>query len=150
SPAPRQIADVDKLPPAVAGRVLPPASHIQTPPGADSGPGVGYDDAIRSVGQERNLGKRCVSPSHKTRSEGWVDRASRFVTFAGHPTSPFCEQTIVQVVLGTDGRRRGRSPARAKRTTATVLAIEPRARPLELHRRSRPTLVIPGPALPKT
>src|SRR5262249_4447267 len=77
-------ADVDELPPTVPGPVLPPAGHIQGPPGAGSGPRVGNHDTIRSVGQKRDLWVQCVGCRPTTRSSGWAGIVRRFVCWGLH------------------------------------------------------------------
>ena len=67
-----RLPDVDELAPAVAGRVLPPAGHIQIPPGAGSAPGRGDHHAVPAVGQQRDRGRGRVCRGHISGPEARV------------------------------------------------------------------------------
>ncbi len=76
-----RVPDVAELAPAIPGRVLPPARHIQAAPGAASTPGAGDDDAVAAVRQQRDLGGR-VCRGRKSRPEARVQLD--FARQAGH------------------------------------------------------------------
>ena len=65
-----EVADVTELPPAVAGRVLAPAGHVQVPPGADPSPGGGDQNAVAAVGQQGDGGTRRLIRGGLHRSRG--------------------------------------------------------------------------------
>jgi hypothetical protein len=58
-----EVADVEVLSPAVAGRVLAPARHVDPITGAVSAPGLGQHDGIITVRQQADVRRRHVSCS---------------------------------------------------------------------------------------
>jgi hypothetical protein len=82
-----EVADITELPPAVAGRVLAPAGHVQVPPGADPSPGGGDQNAVAAVGQQRDLGVRCVR--RRTPWAGCRGGPNGFAGCGGHLSAPF-------------------------------------------------------------
>jgi len=53
-----EVADVEVLSPAVAGRVLAPARHVDPITGAVSAPGLGQHDGITTVRQQADVRRR--------------------------------------------------------------------------------------------
>ena len=74
-----EVADVEVLSPAVAGRVLAPARHVQPIAGAVSAPGLGQHDAITTVRQQADVRRRHVgcSPAARVPAAGRTGRATR-------------------------------------------------------------------------
>ena len=56
----RPIADVAKLAPAIAGRILAPAGHVETPPCATTGAGGGDHHSIPAVGKQGDGRVQCI------------------------------------------------------------------------------------------
>ena len=65
-----EVADIEVLSPAVAGRVLAPARDVQVIAGAVSAPGLGQHDAITTVRQQADVRRRHVDCSPVARAVG--------------------------------------------------------------------------------
>ncbi len=63
-----EVADVEVLSPAVAGRVLAPARHVEPLAGAVPAPGLGQHDRITTVRQQADGGRRHVGCSPVARA----------------------------------------------------------------------------------
>src|SRR5882724_8963520 len=58
--AARQISDVAKLAPTIAGSIFPPTSHVHVAPSTPSTPGGSDHDGVPAVGQQPDVGVRRI------------------------------------------------------------------------------------------